>query len=274
MPDFNFDTSAPVENLESVPSQFHHMFEQGDGGYTVGEQHRPVAEMINGLQANLISTRKNKKEASDESAQRRQQLGSINEIFKARGLEEVNAETLPEFLDGIEAQAAKQAGGNIDERLKAQREEMSRANQKALGERDEQINAMRSNLESVMIDREAIEAISSQKGVSQLLMPLVKNQTRLVQKDDSSYSVQVVDGSGEPRYNGAGDAMSIKELVAEMKSDTNLGRAFEADTPSGTGTKPVTGQKSLSGAVTSQKNADRSSVDKIAAGLNRLKGRR
>lgn len=275
MPDeFSFNTSEPVENLDSVPSQFRHMYEQGDNGYTIGEQHRPVAEMINGLQANLVSSRKNKKAASDESAQRRQQLTQLSEVFKNYGLEEVNADTVSEFLDNFEKEAAKKAGGNVDERLKAQRDEMTRAQAKALEAKDQEVAAIRGNLENVMIDREAIEAISTQKGVTQLLMPLVKSQTKLVQKDDGTYGVQVVDKSGEPRYNGAGDAMSIKELVAEMKADPALGRAFEADVPAGGGTNPSGGSKPVSGAVQRQTDANKNSVDKIAAGLKRLKSRR
>ena len=92
-------------------------------------------------------------------------------------------------------------------------------------------------------------------------MPHIKSQTRVFKDENGEYTVRVVDGQGDARSDGRGGWMSVRDLVAEMK--TTFPMAFESTAPSGTGAK--SNQTERRPGVKSQ---DMSSVQKIAAGLS------
>ncbi len=77
---------------------------------------------------------------------------------------------------------------------------------------------------------------------------------------------RVVDEAGDVRMGPAGSPMTVAELVAEMKRDTNFAQAFASDTPGGNGTTPRSGPS----APAKKTGEARSSTQKIAAGLTNM----
>lgn len=128
--------------------------------------------------------------------------------------------------------------GNVDaEKLKQQ---FAKQFQGEIQQRDEKLSSMRMTVEKYLVDAEAASAIAANKGVPELLMPLIKAQVRVIE-DDSGPQVLVVDPKGEPRINKKGDYMSISDLVSEMRASEIYGRAFDATGATGSGRQPATG---------------------------------
>lgn len=273
MPDFVFDTEKPVETLDNVPQNFHHMFEEGEGGFVLTEANKGVAEVINGLTANLNNSRKTKKSVSDEAAARRQQNAIFETSLRNAGFEgdEFDEESVNSFITGLTSKAGE--AKDVGERLAAQKAEMTRAHTAALEAKDGEISGMRKSLDKYLLNSEATAAIAAEKGVPDLLMPFIMQQAQVQKLENGDYVARVVDASGEVRYNGKGDPMTVTELVQSMKADAKYGRLFDAETPAGGGANPS--PKPVAKGNSKMAEGDKTPVNKIASGLSGLKrGRR
>jgi hypothetical protein len=78
--------------------------------------------------------------------------------------------------------------------------------------------------------------------------------------ENGEYTVRVVDAQGDARSDGRGGWMTVRDLVAEMK--TTFPMAFESTTPSGTGTRGTQTDRRPAA-----KKDDLTSVQKISEGL-------
>ena len=139
---------------------------------------------------------------------------------------------IAELLQAQEARALTEAEKKGEwDKIKAQ---MNTAHETALKAKDETIGAMRRRLEAELVDAKATAAIAAAKGVPELLLPIVQRFVKV----DEDFSVQVVDAKGEPRFNGKGEALSISDLITEMRATELYGRAFEGSGQSGSGMQP------------------------------------
>lgn len=93
-------------------------------------------------------------------------------------------------------------------------------------------------LERRLIEIEAVHAIATARGESRLLLPHVLGRLRVAGADDA-VTLDVLDDSGQPRRVSSGDgaerAMTLAELIEEMRADTVFARAFEGSGRSGGG---------------------------------------
>lgn len=116
-----------------------------------------------------------------------------------------------------------------------------------LSKKDSDVLKMRGNLERYLVDAQAVAAISELKGAPALLLPHVKASVKVVEEGDQ-FVTRVVDSNGNPRVNGKGEFLSIRDLVSEMRSSDVYGRAFDATGISGGGAQngqPGTGSKTM-----------------------------
>jgi len=272
MADFTFDTETPVETLDTVPSNFHHLYEEVEGGHAVIEAHRPVAETINALTANLGNSRKMKKQSSDESAARRRELNSITEVLRSAGLEadEITAEVVTEFVETLSTKA-KGNSEEVADQLRNQRREMEASSLKAVNVEKAVSQKYRDAIDDLLIDAQATQAIAANKGIPALLLPAVKAATKVIEQSDGKFTSAVVDSDGETRFNGKGDPMTISEYVEELKGDPVYGRAFESGTPGGGGKQPGEGKKApISPGARKTAPEGASPASRISAGLASL----
>lgn len=179
----------------------------------------------------LVSLKAALSRANREAADRRKQLEAWNKL--ERSPDEI-AELL-EAQRAAELQKAEKAGEW--DKLKAQ---LNASHEATVTKLNGEIAASKRAIEKHLIDSQATAAIAAAKGVPELLLPLVQQQVRMVEKD-GSFSVQVVDTKGELRINGKGDPLSITDLVAEMRASEVYGRAFDGTGHTGGGTPPVNG---------------------------------
>lgn len=268
---FDFEKNKFVDSLDAVPEKYRPLYAEitdGDdsGKFGVAEQFTGIVSDYTGTNKALSTARADKKTASDESAKRRVALRAYDEIFDMLDLDEEsrNADSLKEkineFVDG--AKNGKELKINLD-KMKA---EMSKKHSGELSDKDKVISEITGALSDHLIGDVATRELTNQKGAVDLLMPHVRSHASVVKTDSGKYRVNVIDGEGEVRFNGAGETMGISDLVAEMKSDERFSRAFESETPGGSGSKQSSLNRSTS-QRTSLQNGDRSSHDKISSGL-------
>ena len=156
------------------------------------------------------------------------------------------AKLLKQF-EGIDATIAKQAIAKYDELKNANPEEKAKEQFEAMKgdlisahvtEMDTQkqlVKTVMGQLQNNLIDAQATKAIQEAGGSIELLLPHVKNQVQMRQSGDN-FIAEVVNGEGVARIAGsAGTAMTIPQLVEEMKSKDTFGGAFVGTGNSGSG---------------------------------------
>jgi hypothetical protein len=134
------------------------------------------------------------------------------------------------------------------DKLKAQ---ISEAHAAELAKRDERSGLLTKQLERHLVDAAATAALAAAGGSSELLLPHVKSRTKVIE-ENGEFVVRVVDASGNPRVDGKGDFLSIKDLVREMRESDVYAPAFKATGTSGGGAPnsgPVNGGNNLKGKV-------------------------
>lgn len=243
---------TPQEDLTKVPEAFRGMYNteaNEEGKYTVNESLAPVSAAVLGLNKAL-------KAARTEAKTKAVDLSPLSEYGDSP---EAIKETIEAKLNDIMSKD-ENAKVNIDKIKK----DLAEGHSKELTKQQERTEALKNQLYTMLVQNEATTAITEAKGVTELLLPYVKQQVQ-VKEEDGKFEAFVVDAQGDVRYSGVtGQPMSIRELVAELKATEKLGRAFESDTQSGGG-----GMTPNSGRRTPNVAADKTSVDKIAAGLNK-----
>lgn len=151
---------------------------------------------------------------------------------------EASGKTPEEILELLEGQKAA-----ADEKLKSEgawtklRDQLLEKHAKELKTRDDAMASLRSQLENLMVDSVAVGELATAKGKAKLLLPHIKSQTKVVEKD-GKFSVVVVNAQGEPRINGKGEPLTIADVVKEMRESDDYASAFEGTGSGGSGTPP------------------------------------
>lgn len=246
-----FEFKPTLESLDGVPQQFQGLYvaNEGSTGFTF---HPDFKTHVHGLTTALDKERKAAKDLKTQ-IQQWVALGETPEAVQTRIQELTEAST-------------KAGEGKTNwEKLKG---DLEAGHKKALATKDQEMLAMRATVERYLVDNEATSALAEAKGSVQLLLPHVKSSVK-VMEENGQYVVRVVDKDGDPRGDGKGGFMTIKDLVGEMKASDVFGRAFESSGNTGGGKPPHTGGKP--GAQRQQAREDMSPIDKIKAGLAQRK---
>lgn len=273
--DFLFKDNQAVEDLNKVPEAHRALYVEGEGDnegkFVLDPKYKGIAETHDGLVGNLSSANAAKKKANDEAANRRVTQKAVADYLGELGVEEIDEEdplkSLRAHIDSLNEQikGGKEAKVNMDKVQEAAEKRVQEANEQA----ENRIAGVMRTLRKHLVGDQARAAIAEQKGAPELLMPLVEAQTKIVQngEDDDGrpiYEVAVVDSDGDRRMNTQGGHMTVADLVQELKSNEKYARAFESETPIGTGTAPGSGKSPAP-----RQRQELSSTDKIAEGLKR-----
>lgn len=247
----SFEFAPTLDALDNVPEGFRGLYVKGDtGGFSI---HPDFTAHIGGLTSALDKERKNAKVVN-------QQLQSWQKLNLGATPEELQTK----FQELTEAATKGKEGATNWEKMKA---DLEKGHTLALSTKDKAVDTMRTTLERHLIDNVAITALTDAKGSAALLLPHVRTQVKVIQ-DGENYIVRVVDKDGDPRGDGKGGYMSIKDLVAEMKTSTDFGRAFEASGHTGSGKPPASSKSGKEGGAGRDTN-DLSPIQKISLGLSK-----
>lgn len=138
--------------------------------------------------------------------------------------------------------------------------------------KDTEAKNLMGQLETVMIDNAATQALAAKGGNIKLLLPHVKSNVKLV-KNESGFSVEVVDHNGNPRIHvasGKTSNMTLEQLIEEMASTDDYSSAFDSKAKSGGSSqgdnKQVNGGGRARVIDPNDQNAMNNSLEDIASG--------
>lgn len=259
----------PAASLEEVPEKYRSVYvestnDENETVYVVGDNYQGLVGDYVGSQKALADERGKTTSLKDENAKRRIATKAFEDLCETLGLEEDSrtADGLKSHIENIADQAKN--GKELKINLEKVREEMSRKHSAELASKDEEISKRDHALAKHLINDVATREIAAAKGNVKVLLTHVKNHCKVVQTEEGEYAVRVLDSAGDVRYNGAGEPMSVANLVTEIKEDKDFAGNFESETRRGTGAQP--GAARRTGTV--NQNDKKTSVDKISAGLS------
>jgi hypothetical protein len=272
--EFTFKENTTVEDINTVPEKYRGLYAAGEGESAGKYVLIPaatglVADYV-GTQETLSGVRNDKKKVTDENAERRQFAKAFEDFAQSVGLEagdEGMAAALKTYVDDLQAQikGGKEIKINMD-KVNRDAEERIRTVTEA---KDSELAEMRAALSKHLISDAASRALAEHKGSIDLLLPHVLAACKMVRKDNGDYGVTVLDAQGDSRFDSAGGLMGVSQLVAEMKTQEKFGRAFESDSPPGTGTPPGSMSRSTVRPGATGQEGELSPTQKIALGLKK-----
>ena len=275
--EFDFEKNPTVETIEVVPEKYRGLYAEiteGDnvGQFALTDSAKGLVTDYSGLARSAAGLRQEKKTASDESATRRHEIKGITDSLTGLGVEIGDEGMIPAieaFVASLQDQVKGGAKHQVDlDKIKAQ---FAQQLVDAKADNEKSQSGMLSTLTRHMVIGDAKAAIAEAKGSIPLLLPLVTGQSVVVPNDDGTdYVVRIKDPDGTFRLDAAGNPLTIKGLVGDMKTKEEFQRAFESEIKPGTGSPPGAMNRSTqqrAGAT------ELTSVEKIRAGLKKGQAR-
>lgn len=258
--DFVFAENKEVATLDKVPTDFQGLYKQDGDKYVLDTENAATKSAVSAITRLNEALKASRAEAKNFKGQKID-LSSLSEYGTSP--EEILAgfKSKTEELEG-KLQGNQEAKLNLD-KIK---EDLAKAHLKDMQGKDTQMDTMSKQLDKVMVDSVAKSSISEAKGDVELLLPFVTKQVKNVKGEDGEFRVFVVDAQGDKRFSGVtGEAMTIGELVAEMKGSEKFNKLFTSEQKSGGGMPPGASNKSLGTQKPNQ--SELSSMEKITQGL-------
>lgn len=269
---WDFVKNAVVDSLDSVPEKYRGLYVEKDGKFTIADAAKSIVGEFTGLHATLADTKSKLTAANGEAASRRVSGQALTDFLKGQGVDNISADNPMETLEAhvttlVEAnKAGKQVKVDLDKIKKEAETRIANVATAAKAENDVMLGALKKH----MVGEATARALADAKGNVEVLTPHITSAVRVI-KEGEDYVVRVVDAQNTMRSNGAGQPMSINDLVAEMKGNKTFAANFESDTPTGNGLKPITNTRTGAAAA---KTGEKSSTAKISDGLTkRMAGR-
>lgn len=216
---------AILESIDQAPEAFRSEYTEKDGKFLLN------VEAVGGYALEDVSGLK-----SALGKERTTREGLERDVIKFKDLDPDKARDaltrLAEFekLDPT-AEADKIANTKF-EAAKSQLLEKHQGEVKGLSDRN---GFLSGTIDGLVREQRATAAIANAKGSVDLLLPHVLKNTRTVEKD-GKFAVEVIDAAGNIRIaDGQGNAMTIDDLVAEMRKTETYARAFDGDGQTGSG---------------------------------------
>jgi hypothetical protein len=267
-----FEFQKVVESLEEVPEEYRGVYGEGSGDnadkYVLNPVVAPLADAIGSLNKTLAGTRADKKKATDEAAGKRVALKSFEELAQEQGITYDPEDLLGGFKNHLieltdKVKNGKELGINM-EKIKA---DADRQVEERVGVANAKTEKMFASLTKAKIGDVAVRALTEAGAASvDLLLPHMMGKAKVVE-DGEDYSVRVLDADGEARSDGKGGWFSLTDLALEMKADAKYAPAFKSEAKGGTGTGADDTKRTI---TDTSKQGEKSSVDKISAGLGEL----
>jgi len=211
-----------VKSLDDLDEAVRSFYSETDTGFVLDAEPTDGYEVANtaGLKSALEKER-------SERASLKKQLAKYSDL---------DPEKYSEALKRLEELDNKGTQNKaLDSKLAEQKELFEAELKKANESRDKVMG----QLERSMIYQSAAEEIMKRGGNATLLMPHILNQTKMIQADDGTYKVAVIDPkTGNPRIgDNSGNDMSVGQLVESMYNDAEYAGAFPGNGSSGSGAR-------------------------------------
>lgn len=222
--EISFSIPDVVDALDAVPEKFRGLHVEKEGKFA----YQDPAVLARSLQ--------NAKRERDEA----KKAAASAEAWKRLGKAPEEIEELLNREAALEEERVKKSGdweaykSQMGEDFRKRTDKMVAQHTSEVQERDQRIQRLQASLENKLIMGEASAAIAEAKGVPSLLLPHVKQFTKVVEEDGEFVAI-VTNAKGEPRVNARGEYLTIKDLVAEWRDSETYSRAFDASGVGGGG---------------------------------------
>lgn len=253
------DFSQPVKDLTTVPTQFQSLYKEAEDGEgfvlrSDDEGVKGAVEAIVGLNKALRASRAEAKDLKGRTVD----LGPLSEYGKT-------PEEIRTTVQGKISELTEQVKGGKEAKVNIEKIKADLASQHAndVKAKDAKIEALQGQLYKHLVESQAVSALSDKAVNPKLALPHVLPRIKVVE-EEGEHRVFVVDSSGDRRYSGVtGEAMTINELVEEMRKDTEYAPLFKSDTKKGSGPPPNASRR-----PPISPDAKLTPTQKIAAGLD------
>jgi len=272
MPVITYDFSKTLSGVDQatydlIPSDAQAFYEKGaDGKYAISAAVRPLVDTLMGVVAGIRDERGKVKSLNEENKNHRLALKPFEDLAEELGVKSVDGKALSEILSEHvrELAGAVKNGKEVKINLDKIQAQYKADQDKATKAAADQNTNMKKTLEKHLVDNAALAALAEHKGNNILLLPHIKNQTKVVE-ENGDYVVRVVDDQGNVRVTGTQGFMTVADLVKDMKTVPAFAGGFESEAAAGTGAK---GGNPINKKIIDSKNKDgMSPTDKIGAGL-------
>lgn len=228
---------AIIEKLDGLSEDIKKEYKQRDDGkYILDVTSVDGLELaeVSKLQSALAKERENNKKAQDK-------------IKSFEQFEDLDPAKAREAIKKVEEMATWTPEQKVKEQIEAVKASMIDAHGKEKTKLQEKLTTLTKALEEAKIISVATQALASEKGSVRLLMPHIRQMTRM-READGKFVVEVLDGEGTPRvYGSDGHPMTINELVSEMKTQDDFTSAFEGTGATGSGASSTSTTKTKTG---------------------------
>jgi len=213
---------------------------------TVDEAHRDLYELRDADKKYVLSVEGLEDAPALKNALSRQKQENSTLKTKYKPLEdlEIDAVEVRRLVDV--GRDAEEKGVTVDQKVESVKATLKTAHDKKVAQLEGTIHELESNLESVLVDREALDVLSDPKvkGNKTLLLPHIKQQTQIVRLEDGTRVARVMEkknGKLVERLGPDGEPMTLTALVAELRTKDDFAAAFEGSGASGSGAPPESG---------------------------------
>lgn len=209
---------AKYTKKEDVPENLAELYVEKNGEWVLDSDHDDPAE----LRAALRAERKIKDELELKIKQ-----------WEKAGKTPEEIEALLAKLQDDETNALQ--GEKKWDELRGRMQESHRAE---LAKKDQEIGFLTTHITSSLIDNLATEAILAAKGKPKLLLPVIRQQAKVI-REGNSFKAVIVDAKGEPMRNDKdGNLLTFADVVSGMRASEDYSLAFEGTNHGGSGTQP------------------------------------
>jgi len=235
-----------VENLETVPEALRGYYREDNGRHILNAS--PVGSF------ELADTAALKKALNAERTAKENLAKSAKAYEKYKDVD----------LDAaIEAQQklAEFDAGNIDmeaevqRKLKAQADQLITQHEEVTAGLNSKNEKLMGKLRTLLIDNQAITAITEAKGNVKNLLPHVRDRVRVVETEDD-YEIQVLTETGEPAVDGEAKPITIDALIKGFVKEFSFAfKGAESSGGGGAGKQSIAGTADAGKLVISQEEA-------------------
>lgn len=265
-----FEFSDSYESANDIPAEFRSLYSETDEGLAFD------AERYSGVRkAYLGKDKALRKARAAENGNIAKHMEPLSEFGQTP--DEILG-TFQERLKAAQAEAREAAKaetkGAVDEdvtrRIEKIRSELNEQHTTALTEKEQAALRYRGQLESVLGEQAALQALAGKALDPELALPFVLKHLRTVEAEDGSLKVVVVDEDGDPRENPVtAEKYTIKDLVDEMGATEKYAPLFRSEAPRGGGAQQSPRPTAGSSAAKARQAQTMSPMEKIRAGLRK-----
>jgi hypothetical protein len=275
MPAWDFIENATVDDIEAVPEEHksHYVEDKTAGKFVLKPDVVPLAQSLTNSQKALAKLTLTRKEDAKKDATRRTVLDGIKSILPEIGIEveDDDITKLPEVLKTKVTELVESGKNGKDNKVNIENVRKAKDGEiaKLKDEHKKELGSMEGALFKHIVENVALNAmakVGTIESAPELLMPKVRENIKVVKTDDGDYVARVVDTDGTWKLNDKGVEMSVEELVGSMK--TKFPNMFKSKETGGGGAQQRTQTQQVK---TLAKGGEKSSVDKIAGGLDSIK---